>query len=162
MKRSPGRAGGIDIPIPGAEPLRVRHAVFDFNGTLALDGALLRGVAPRLQALAKLLPVTVLTADTYGTAKEILGRLPVTVHTVRTGRDKAAFVHRWRSVGIAAIGNGANDGAMFQEAALSVAIVGPEGLSTAALRSATVVVPSAAAALDLLLRPKRVSATLRR
>jgi P-type E1-E2 ATPase len=153
---------GIEIPVPAAETIRVRRAVLDFNGTLALDGALLPGVAPRLRALAKLIPLTVLTADTFGTAAKALSRLPLTVHTVRSGRDKAAFVSRWRSAGVAAIGNGANDAAMFREAALSVAILGPEGLSTAALRSATVVVPTATAALDLLLRPKRVSATLRR
>jgi len=148
--------------MPGAKTLHLRHAVFDFNGTLALDGALLPGVASRLRALAKRLPLTVLTADTYGTAAKTLGRLPVTVHTVRTGRQKARFIARRRSEGAAAIGNGTNDALMFRAAALSVAILGPEGLSAAALQSATLVVPSATAALDLLLRPRRVSATLRK
>ena len=157
-----GDRGGIEIPIPGARSLRLRHAVFDFNGTLALDGRLLPGVAARLRRLAELLPLTVLTADTFGTARTALRRLPVTVHTVGSGRDKAAFVTRWRAAGVAAIGNGANDAPMFRAAALSVAVAGPEGLAGPALRAATIVVTSAAAALDLLLRARRVSATLRR
>ncbi|HVV51383.1 MAG TPA: hypothetical protein VHO06_17060 [Polyangia bacterium] len=157
-----GAAAGIEIPIPGVKTLQLRHAVFDFNGTLALDGALLPGVAPRLRSLAKLLPLTVLTADTFGTAEAVLRSLPVTVHAVRTGRDKARLVARWRSAGVVAIGNGTNDAPMFRLATLSVAIVGPEGLSSAALRAATVVMPGVTAALDLLLRSKRASATLRR
>jgi P-type E1-E2 ATPase len=153
---------GIEIPVPGAETIRIRRVVLDFNGTLALDGALLAGVVPRLRALAKLIPLTVLTADTFGTAAKALSRLPLTVHTVRSGRDKAAFVARCPPAGVAAIGNGTNDALMFRQATLSVAILGPEGLSTAALRSANIIVPSATAALDLLLQSKRVSATLRK
>lgn len=154
--------GEIEVLIPGGEPLRIRHVVFDFNGTLALDGALLPGVATRMRLLAKLLPLTVLTADTFGTAAQVLRGLPVTVHTVRNGRDKAAFVTRWRAGGVAAVGNGVNDVPMFRLATLAVAIVGPEAIAVAALRAATVVVPTVAAALDLLLHPRRLSATLRR
>jgi P-type E1-E2 ATPase len=157
-----GKEGGIEVPIPGGQPLRIRHIVFDFNGTLALDGALLPGVAPRLRRLAKVLPLTVLTADTFGTAAAVLHRLPVTVHTIRSGRDKAAFVTHWRAGGVATIGNGVNDVPMFRLATLSIAIVGPEALAVAALRAATVVVPSATSALDLLLHTRRLSATLRR
>lgn len=156
------RAGtGLQIPVPGRATVRVRHAVFDFNGTLALDGALLPGLASRLRKLASLLPVTVLTADTFGTAAAALRGLPVTLHTVRTGRDKAAFVTRWQSSGAVAIGNGNNDTAMFRMATLSIAVLGHEGLSPATLRAATVVVASPADAIDLLLRPSRLTATLR-
>jgi len=41
----------IEIDIPGKGLLRLEHAVFDVNGTLALDGELLPGVAERLAAL---------------------------------------------------------------------------------------------------------------
>ncbi len=160
--RARTNARGIEIAVPGAPTLHLGRVVFDFNGTLALDGALLPGVASRLRALARMVPVTVLTADTFGTAKQALGGLPVTVHAIRTGHEKAAFVSRWRSAGAAAIGNGTNDAPMLRRATLAIVILGPEGLSTAALRSATVVVSSAAAALDLLLRATRASATLRR
>ncbi|MBV9327442.1 MAG: hypothetical protein JO020_15490 [Chloroflexi bacterium] len=51
---------------------------------------------------------------------------------------------------------------MLREAALGIAIVGPEGLAAGALAAADVVVPSISDALGLLRNPKRLIATLRR
>jgi len=51
---------------------------------------------------------------------------------------------------------------MLQAAGLSIAILGPEGLAFDALKNADVVVASILDALDLLLRPDRLRATLRR
>ncbi len=42
----------IEIEIPGWGSLRLVHAVFDVNGTLARDGELLPGVAERFARLA--------------------------------------------------------------------------------------------------------------
>ena len=33
----------IIIEIPGREPLRIDHVVLDYNGTVAVDGLLLKG-----------------------------------------------------------------------------------------------------------------------
>lgn len=152
----------IEIALPGGAPIVVRHAVFDFNGTLAADGALIAGVAPRLRRLARSLRITVLTADTFGTARAALRRLPVSVHAIVTGADKKRFIRRWRRAGVVAIGNGNNDAAMLRAATLGIVILGPEGLSPVALRAASAVVATVRDALDLLLKPKRLIATLRR
>lgn len=56
----------IDISIPGFGDLSLAHLVLDYNGTLAADGRLLTGVAPRLARLVQELQVHVLTADTFG------------------------------------------------------------------------------------------------
>jgi soluble P-type ATPase len=58
----------IAVDIPGYKRLRVRHLVLDYNGTLALDGRLLPGVAEALRRLHRTLEIHVLTADTFGTA----------------------------------------------------------------------------------------------
>ena len=50
---------------------------------------------------------------------------------------------------------------MLREAALGIAVVGGEGAAAAALREADVVVTDVLAALDLLLNPRRLMATLR-
>jgi soluble P-type ATPase len=60
------------------------------------------------------------------------------------------------------IGSGANDADMLREAALGIAVVGPEGLAGGALPAADVVVASINDALGLLVNSKRVIATLRR
>lgn len=160
LARRPGRKAGLALEIPGAGRLRLRRAVFDFNGTLAVDGRLIPGVAARLRRLARVLDVHVLTADTFGTVRRALSALPVTIQTIRTGADKRRFVAAQRG-GVVAVGNGRNDAAMFRAAALSVAIVGGEGAAAEAVASASVVVCDIRVAIDLLLRPQRLVATLR-
>jgi hypothetical protein len=51
---------------------------------------------------------------------------------------------------------------MLERAALGIAVLGPEGLALSCLQAADVVVPDILAALDLLLFPRRLVATLRR
>jgi soluble P-type ATPase len=51
---------------------------------------------------------------------------------------------------------------MMEASSLGILIVGPEGAAADALQVADVVVRDVRDALDLLLRPKRIIATLRR
>ena len=153
----------IEIDIPGKGLLRLEHAVFDVNGTLALDGELLPGVAERLAALGERLTLHMLTADTHGRQVEIDAALGFSATIVSRGSvEKAAYVLSLGGERVAAIGNGANDTHMLQAAGLSIAILGPEGLAFDALKNADVVVASILDALDLLLKPDRLRATLRR
>jgi soluble P-type ATPase len=50
---------------------------------------------------------------------------------------------------------------MLRQAALGIAVLGGEGLAAVCLAAAAVVVPSIESALDLLLYPRRLVATLR-
>ncbi len=153
----------IEIDIPGKEVLRLEHAVFDVNGTLALDGELLPGVAERLAALGQRLTLHMLTADTHGRQAAIDAVLGFRATIVSRGSvEKAAYVLSLGGQGVVAIGNGANDAHMFQAAALSIAVLGPEGLAFDAIKSADVITGSILDALDLLLKPDRLRATLRR
>ena len=149
----------LTVPIPGFGALALEHLVLDFNGTLARDGDLLPGVQKRLIRLRRRLEVHVLTADTFGSARAALRALPVRVHTVETGAEKRLFVSNRR--GVVAIGNGRNDVAMMRSATLGIAVLGPEGSSAELLRTADVVVRNITDALDLLLEPRRLTATLR-
>nr|MBN1229125.1 ATPase P [Anaerolineae bacterium] len=63
---------------------------------------------------------------------------------------------------VVVIGNGGNDAGMLRVAAISIAVLDREGLNTESLQAADIVVTSALDALDLLLKPKRLVATLRR
>ena len=151
---------GIVLVRPGTRDVRLDHLVLDFNGTIAGGGKLLPGVASRLRALARRLEVVVLTADTFGTARPALAKLPVAVVAARDGRDKKRFVAALDGAAVA-VGNGVNDAAMFRQAALSIAIIGPEGAAGTAVAAATIVVRDVRDALDLLLDPRRLTATLR-
>jgi P-type E1-E2 ATPase len=149
------------IPIPGGSALELADLVLDFNGTLGLDGGLLPGVEPLLRELAATLHIHVLTADTFGTAEAALAGLPITLHHIAHGDEKRSFVEQLGSAGVVAIGNGCNDVAMLQVAALGIAVVGPEGASAEALAVADVVVGDILTALGLLDHPRRLTATLR-
>lgn len=154
---------GIEVAIPGRKrPLRIEHVVFDFNGTLAVEGRLAPGVASRLRRLAALANVVVMTADTFGTARRALARLPVAVHIVHNGLEKRRFVESLGRERVAAVGNGTNDVPMLRAAALGIVVTGDEGTSGDAVRAATILARDIGVAIDLLLRPPRLVATLRR
>jgi P-type E1-E2 ATPase len=137
------------------------HLVLDFTGTLSLDGRLLPGVAERLSRLATDLRVVVMTADTFGTAREALKECPVEVRVIRDGREKAEAVSAMDAGSVIAIGNGRNDVPMMDVAGLSMAVVGPEGAAAALLAAADVVTRDILDALDLIAHPLRLKATLR-
>jgi P-type E1-E2 ATPase len=160
MRRG-GRRPPLLVEIPGRPALVLRHLLLDLNGTLARDGRLLPGVRRRLPRLARLVEVRVLTADTFGTAAAQLRGLPVGLERVRTGADKARLARALAREGVAAVGNGANDAGMLRRAALGVAVIGPEGMAGALAAAADVVVVRVEDALDLLLRRRRLAATLR-
>jgi len=152
----------IVIVMPGESPIGVSHLLLDFNGTLAKDGRLLPGIAERLRRLGRQLQIVVATADTFGKVRSELKGLPVDIEIVETGLDKLRLLKRLGPSHVVAIGNGRNDMQMVQKAALGIVVIGPEGAAGDAARAADVLVRDIRDALDLLLKPLRLKATLRR
>jgi soluble P-type ATPase len=154
----------IVIDVPGFGTRRIRYIVCDFNGTLARDGRVVRGVTTRLRTLARHAVIHVVTADTFGTARTALSGVACDIHILERRRQseaKRTHVNALGASNVAAIGNGRNDRGMLDVAALSIAVCGPEGLARAAFAAADVMVPSIVDALDLLIHPRRAIATLR-
>lgn len=153
----------IEIEIPGRQTIKAQHAVFDYNGTIAVDGKLIEGVAERIQELSTQVKVHVLTADTYGSAATQCANLPLQVHTFP--RAEAAACKREIVQGLEGgaicFGNGFNDVSMFEIATLSIAILDGEGMFAGLLRETDILARSATEAIDLLLKPSHVKATLR-
>lgn len=151
----------VVVSIPGRDPLSLTHLVLDVNGTLTEGGLLVEGVAERVGRLRTQLEVVIASADTFGGAADLAASLGVDALLIEDGVEKAALVERLGAAGCAAIGNGANDVPMLERAALGIAVIGPEGASGRALATADIVCRSALEALDLLLDPTRLVATLR-
>lgn len=155
----------IELDIPGRGNLQLEHLVLDVNGTLALDGQLLDGMTKRLPALGARLQIHLLTADTHGRQAEIDRRLGLQAVRIRPGDEaaqKADYVRRLGAARVAAIGQGANDAGMLEAAGLGVAVLSPEGLAREALLAADLIVADIFSALDLLDRPVRIVASLRK
>jgi soluble P-type ATPase len=152
------------IEIPGRGKLLLKHLVLDYNGTLAFDGALLPGVSERLEVLSRHLHIHVITADTFGLVGEELKDSDVTLKILSAkngAEEKEEYVIGLGSAGVVAMGNGYNDRLMLKRAELGVAILGHEGAASQALLSADIVIGDIQSALDLLLNPQRLAATLR-
>lgn len=154
----------FELDIPGFGTVRLEHLVSDFTGTLSVDGRLIPGVRERLNELSKILRIHILTADTFGRAREELKDINCEVH-ILTGEDhdiqKEEFVKKLGPDKVIAFGNGNNDRRMLRVARIGIAVMLDEGCSGDALRSADIVVKSIIDGLDLLLAPKRLKATLR-
>ena len=154
----------LNVRVPGFGTLRITHLVLDYNGTLALDGRLLRGVKTRLERLARSLCVHVVTADTFGRARSELTHLDCKLEILAPGREARAKARYVRGLGasrVACIGNGRNDRLMLRVARLGVAVVQAEGAAAASLAAADLVLYSINDALDLFLEPRRLVASLR-
>lgn len=154
----------IELTIPGRGLMRLEHLVSDVNGTLAFDGQLIDGVADGLLAIADRLTVHLLTADTLGRQKSIDAQLGLTAVRVPPGGEaetKAAYVRNLGADRVVAIGQGANDARMLREAGLGIAVLSAEGLASAALSAADLLVPDILTGLDLLRHPMRLVASLR-
>lgn len=154
----------LEIAIPGSETFKFQHLVLDFNGTLACDGQLLEGVESRLKELSEQLTIHVITADTFGSVAREIADLPCTLSIISQSNqtaEKADYVKKLEAHSVIAVGNGRNDQMMLEVAALGIVIIQEEGAATTAVLAADIIVPGIIAALDLLLKSKRLIATLR-
>ena len=149
----------IDIPQRGI--IELHHAVFDVNGTLAVDGIPIPAVVGRLQALAEQLSLHALTAGTHGNIAELERVLGFPLHLISTGEEKLQYVEQLGPAHVIAFGNGMNDVAMLRLAAIGVAVLAEEGMAISALQAADVLALGPVDAIELVLNPKRLVATLR-
>jgi len=155
----------IELNIPGRGVLRVQHLVTDVNGTLAMDGQLLEGIAKKIGLLNDRFTIHLLTADTHGRQAVIDQQLNLTAVRIQPGNEaeqKAEYVRSLGAETVVAIGQGANDAAMLREAALGICVMSQEGAATETLLSADLVMPTITSALEVLDKPLRIVASLRK
>ena len=154
----------LTIDIPGYKTLSISHLVLDFNGTLAVDGKLIKGVRKALNTLSQTLKIHVLTGDIHGTAREELKNVECYIKIIPPENqimEKSHFIQRLLPEGVAAIGNGRNDSGMIKQAHLGILVVGEEGGAAEVLKIADIVVIDVMNALGLFLKSQRLVATLR-
>ena len=154
----------LQLEIPDFATLRMEHLVIDYNGTLAIDGELLPGVRERLTKAASQLAIHVVTGDTFGKAESRLAGVPCELFILPPlgqSEAKRAYVEKLGASACVCIGNGRNDRLMLQAAGLAIVVVQRECAWTEDLMAAKLVAIDVCDALDLLLQPNRLVATLR-
>ncbi|GAB4435226.1 MAG: hypothetical protein Kow002_21800 [Anaerolineales bacterium] len=155
----------IELDIPGRGPLRIQHLVSDVNGTIAVDGQLIDGLAKRISSLRDRVNVHLLTANTHGRQSMLDEQLGLAAVRVQAGDEAAQKEEYVRALGteqVVAIGQGANDAKMLKAAGLGICVLSQEGTAIEALQAADLLMPDIFSALDLFDKPLRMIASLRK
>lgn len=161
----------IELSIPGRGTIRLEHLVCDVNGTLAVDGRLVEGVSRSLGTLRDRLQIHLLTMDSYGRQSIIDQQLNLQAVRLQANPDerpgyearlKADYIQQLGADQVIAIGQGANDAAMLRAACIGVCVLSQEGTAVETLNAADILVPNILTALELLEKPLRLVATLRK
>ena len=122
------------------------------------------GAGPLLTQLAGDLEIHVITADTFGKVRKGMAGIPCSVSVLpleSQAQAKLDYVTGLGAEQTVCMGNGRNDRLMLKDAGLGVAVLLEEGAAAETLLAADVVCKSINDALSLLLKPLRLTATLR-
>ena len=152
------------IDIPSGESLDIQNIVFDYNGTIAMDGKLIEKVSENINELSSEFNFYVITADTYGTVQKELENTNCEVIVIGKEKQdicKLEFVKSLDSKTVLSAGNGRNDKLMLKQSALGIAILQEEGLCTQTLLNSDIVVNSILDIFGFLKDTNRLIATLR-
>jgi P-type E1-E2 ATPase len=155
----------IELNIPGRGLIQLEYLVSDINGTIAVDGHLLEGVTRLINELQDRLEVRLLSADTHGRQSQIERKLNLKMVRIQPGGEqdqKAAYIERIGSQKVIAFGQGANDAGMLKKAVIGICIFSAEGAAVETLNSADLVVPDIETAFELIQKPIRLVASLRK
>jgi len=154
----------MKIDIPGIQPLEIKNIVFDYNGTIAIDGKVIDGVSENINELAGEFDFYVITADTFGSVEKELETTQCKVIKIpQSSQDisKLNFIKGLGSDTTLAVGNGRNDKLMLQEAVLGIGILQDEGICTEILLNTDILLKSIVDVFGYLRSEKRLIATLR-
>ena len=152
------------VEIPGRETLEIKDIVFDYNGTIAIDGKLIGDVSKNINELSSSFNFYVITADTYGTVKKELENTNckvITIPALTQDISKLDFVKELGLNTCLSVGNGRNDKLMLKETILGIAILQDEGLCTETLLNSDILVKSIFDVFAFLKDSNRLIATLR-
>jgi len=144
--------------------LNLKYLLLDYTGTLSEHGKLMDCVKDKLKLLhSEFEKIFVLTADTFGTAREELKNLPVETKILKhpTSKGKLKIVNELGPEYCVAIGNGNNDIDMLKASKLSFAVINKDGCNAKLIDYADIVFKSTCDALDALIDPRIIISLLR-
>ena len=153
----------IFIQRPGRDPLEIDFILIDFEGTLAHDRRVHPKAKDKINLLSKRTKIYILTKGEKEIVEESLKKVKAEIVYLREGESSQGKLDWLRPLGAArtvAVGNGADDVLMIEEAGLGICIIGREGTSAEAMKKADLVFSNVLDAFDFLLKPLRQKATL--
>lgn len=154
----------MTIKIPGKESFEIKNIVFDYNGTIAINGKLIKDVSSNINELSSNFNFYVITADTYGTVEKELENTNckvITIPSLEQDISKLNFVKKLGLNTTMSVGNGRNDMLMLKETILGIGVLQEEGICTETLLNSDIVVKSIFDVFSYLKDANKLIATLR-
>lgn len=148
--------------IPGHDKLEIKTVILDLNGTLSVGGQIVDGSKERLAKLKELgFRIVLFTGNTRNDADAICEQLGIEWRLANNAVDKMNLAKEFEPSTCASIGNGLIDLELMKSVALRIVTLQAEGAHVQTMLNSDIVVPTFIDALDLLIDPQRLVATLR-
>ncbi|MFH2057969.1 MAG: ATPase P [Pseudomonadota bacterium] len=154
----------MNIDIPGFGKIEIEHVVFDYNGTIAQDGELIKGVKEGIAKFSSQMNFHVITADTFGFVKKQLQDVNAVLTIISNknqDQKKLDYVNTLGAKQTICVGNGANDRLMLKEACIGIAVLGDEGLASSSFVATDLIVKNILDIFGFFKTPERLIASLR-
>jgi soluble P-type ATPase len=152
------------LAIPGRETIEIKDVLLDYNGTIAIDGQMIDGVAELINELAGDINFHIITADTYGSVEKELANINCKVVKIPKEKQDASKLDYLLKLGkenTLCVGNGKNDKLMLKESILGIALIQDEGVYVESLLAADIACKSIMDVFKYFQIPNRIKATLR-
>lgn len=148
--------------IPGQGQLTLNTVILDLNGTLSVAGVIVPGVKDQVAKLKGLgLKVVLFTGNTRGDAEGIAADLGIFWTQAKNAAGKREHALELNPDTCVSIGNGLIDLELMKVVKLRIVTLQAEGVHVQTLLHSDIIVPTINDALDLLIDPQRLIATLR-
>jgi len=154
----------MNLEIPGQEKIEIKDVVFDYNGTIAIDGLLIESVGEYINELANVVNFHVITADTYGSVEKALANINCKVVKISNENQDLSKLDYLLNLGketTLCVGNGKNDRLMLKESVIGIALIQDEGACVESLLAANIACKSIMDIFAYFKEPNRIIATLR-
>lgn len=154
----------MNFAIPGREAVEIRDVILDYNGTIAIDGKLIDGIAELINELAGDINFHIITADTYGSVGRELSHINCKVVKIPEDKQdvsKLDYLLKLGKENTLCVGNGKNDRLMLKESVIGIATIQDEGVCVEALVAADIACKSILDVFAYFKTPNRIKATLR-
>ncbi|MEX0649399.1 MAG: HAD family hydrolase [Candidatus Andersenbacteria bacterium] len=153
----------MQYDIPGTGKLELSTIILDLNGTLSVGGKLVDGVDGRLRRLKELgYKIVFFTGNTRNNANELAQQLGIEWVLAADGEAKKKQALKLNPETCVSIGNGLIDLELMKVVKLRIVTLQAEGVHVQTLLHSDIVIPTINDALDLLIDPQRLIATLRK
>jgi soluble P-type ATPase len=148
--------------IPGMGELEIKTIILDLNGTISVGGKLVEGVHDRIKTLkGQDFRIVLFTGNTRGDADDICTQLGIEWVQAKNAQGKADEAKKLEPETCVSIGNGLIDLELMKTVKLRIVTLQSEGVHVQTLLNSDVVVPSINDALDMLIDPDTLIASLR-